>query len=193
MMAMSNVASSSLSRISYEWLIVFKNAKEEDSILERTITVRKLKAAGLAPTVCKSHNEQEVHIFVRAPLERLEMEAEMAGLRKSVHDGGGLAPFSIAKRHLFVGATNHQGFFSSAERQRLTFRAMISSTRLQGAQLDFEQMYQSGNLLRVVPVHDRLLRQATPPEPHRHSTPCAFPRDQGQHRHHPSRRLTLRA
>ena len=161
MLTLTNAASASLAHVSYDWMLVFKNAKEDDYILERTTAIRKLKAAGLAPTVCKSPDTNEVHVFVRAPLERLEMEAEMAGLKKQVHDGGGLAPFAIAKRHLFVGATSHQGLFSSAERQRLTLRAMISSTRLHGAQLDFEQMQQSGNLLRIVPVHDRQLRQVS--------------------------------
>jgi hypothetical protein len=159
MLALTSVASAPLTRVSYDWMLVFRNAKEDDFILERTTAIRRLKAAGLAPTVCKSPDSTEIHIFVRAPMERLEMEAEMAGLKKQVVEGGGLAPFAIAKRHLFVGATSHLGLFSSAERQRLTLRAMISSTRLHGAQLDFDHLQLSGNLLRIVPVHDRQLRQ----------------------------------
>ena len=167
MLASNNGATSSRSYISYDWMLVFRNAKEDDHIVERTTAVRKLKAAGLAPTVCKSHDGKEVHVFIRSPQERLEMEAEMAGLKKLVLEDGGLAPFSIAKRHFFVGATSAHGMFSSAERQRLTLRSMISSTRLHGAQLDFEQMYQSGNLLRVVPVHDVHLRKVNHTPQHR--------------------------
>ena len=159
MFSVTPISSTSAPHVAFDWMLVLANSRDEEVILERTIIIRKLKAAGLATTVCQSIDRREIHIFIRAPSERLELEAEMAGLKKPMLDGGGLAPFSIAKRHLFVGATEQQGLFTSAERQRLVYRAIISSSRLHGANLDFAALHRAGILLRVCPVHDKILRQ----------------------------------
>ena len=142
--------------MNFDWVLVLAYGTGDDEVKERTHIIKALKAAGLVPVLVKSKtgNLTEAHIWVRCPIERLEIEAEKKEVMKPLQEKGGLAPFSKTKRHHFKSRKTEEAFFSSFERQHLIYSIMTSPNSLQGAALDFEKMKSLGYLIEVMPLHD---------------------------------------
>lgn len=139
----------------FEWVLIFRHDVSDEELKTRVLATKSLKAAGLVCVTCKSSDSSEVQVYVRAPLNRLEAEAQALGLQKPLLHGGGLAPFSIEKRHHFDGGVGQAAFFSSAERQRLIWRIMTAGHRESGANLEFEKLEELGHLRALMPLHER--------------------------------------
>jgi hypothetical protein len=128
---------------------------------QRAHVIKSLKASGLVPVMVKStcNDTPEVHIWIRCPVSRLEEEAEKIAVKKPLQEGGGLAAFAAAKRHLFEGPIGLHAFFSSAERQQLIYSIIVSPNALNGAGLDLEKLKSQGYLIEAMPMHDNSHKQ----------------------------------
>ena len=128
------------------WALVFPfsdkvQEKKIEHLRVRLEVVHRLKAANLEVACLVNSAHTQVHVILSAGLERLEAEAEKAGLKKAVRCNGGLAPFSCKKRHLFGPLVlDETRFFSSGERQDLIMRAIISNPRFAGAGVDLDAL-----------------------------------------------------
>jgi len=129
-------------RAGASWALVFPfsdkvQEKKLDHLRVRLEVVHRLKSANLEVACLVNSTHTQVHVILSAGLERLEVEAEKAELRKIVRSNGGLAPFSCKKRHLFGPLVlDETRFFTSGERQDLIMRIIVSNPRFAGAGVD---------------------------------------------------------
>mmetsp|Transcript_41247 Transcript_41247/g.129583 ORF Transcript_41247/g.129583 Transcript_41247/m.129583 type:complete len:749 (+) Transcript_41247:1546-3792(+) len=141
-----------------EWCLILSHDVEDDN-KSRAKLIRLLRAAGLICIVCKSQSGREMHIYVRCPCERLEQEAERIGMQKELLNDGGIAPFTIEKRHLFYGSLGSSSFFTSSQLQLLIYNIMTSEHKTNGACLDLEKLRDDGVLVDLIPLHDRNMKE----------------------------------
>jgi hypothetical protein len=115
----------------------------------------RLKAASLEVASLLNIQKTEVHVVLSAELERLEREAEKAGLKKVVRCSGGLARFTGEKRHLFGPyVLDETRFFTAIERQELILRIVRSNQRFYGAGIDIQALlgdYDAASLAALKP------------------------------------------
>lgn len=128
------------------WAIVFPfsdNARDKklETTRVRFEVLHRLKAANLDVACLINSKHTQVHVVLSAGLERLEKEAEKAGVKKVVRCNGGLAKFSCKKRHLFGPLVlDETRFFTSCERQELIMRIVMSHPRFAGAGIDIDAL-----------------------------------------------------
>ena len=128
------------------WVLVFPFSasvrdKKMEQVRVRLEVLNRLRAAGLEVACLVNSTKTEVHVVLSATLERPEIEAERAGLRKAVRCNGGLAPFTNKRRHLFGPLVlDEERFFSTGERQELICRIVISTPRFAGAGIDLDAL-----------------------------------------------------